>query len=337
MDYSALLTRPEWTFDEIAIDKHLYGKRVLITGAGGSIGSAVARRVSYANVESISLVDHSEIALFNLLGEQSITAPHRAWIVDIASRQMFGLIETVCPDIIIHAAAHKHVGLMEACPESAYQNNTIGTIKLARCAKEKGVGQFLFVSTDKAVNPSNYMGASKRLAEAWLFTQAREFAKVCRFGNVLGSSGSLVEIVTKKLFSGQPVQITDFDMQRYFITPNEAVGLLLSSLTLDGCGPFTIDMGLPIKVVDLVKRLAAKLDKFLEIESSQTGAGEKINEELVNPKEEVTVTKYPGICSLNSPGFRNATNLINSVGTRHIDMIDATRKLDIGAEDMFAI
>lgn len=334
MELSALLNRPEWTFNETAIDEHLAGKRVLITGAGGSIGSAVARRVAKADVEFLGLVDVSENALFNFLQAEKIPVKHQISVSEACAEQ----IEAWYPDIIIHAAAYKHVGLMNACPSSAYRNNVVSTQRFARRAKELGVGQFLFVSTDKAVNPSNYMGASKRLAEAWLLTHLRDSLKVCRFGNVLGSSGSLVEIVVKQLNAGLPVKITDPSMTRYFITPDEAVGLLLTSLTFDGCGPFTIDMGVPVKIMDLVQKIADVLDKFLEIEFSSASVGEKINEELVNlGKEKVSTTLHPGIFSLDSPSFRNVSNLINAVGTRHIDMIDATRKLEVGTEDMFAI
>lgn len=333
MDYSALLTRPEWTFHEKAIDAHLAGKRVLITGAGGSIGSAVARRVAKAGVDFLGLVDISENAMFNFLQSNNLPVKHKVSVSEACSDQ----IECWYPDIIIHAAAYKHVGLMNSCPRSAYCNNVIATQRFARRAKELGVGQFLFVSTDKAVNPSNYMGASKRLAEAWLFTQSRDFAKVCRFGNVLGSSGSLVEIVIKQLYAGLPVRITDPSMTRYFITPDEAVGLLLTSLTFDGCGPFTIDMGDPVKITSLAERIAGYLNKFLEIEITNSVTGEKVNEELVNPGEEKSTTLHPGIFSLGAPSFRNVSNLINAVGTGHIDMIDAARKLEIGTEDMFAI
>lgn len=306
---------------------------MLITGAGGSIGSAVAARVAEADVEFLGLVDVSENAMFHFLQNNEIPVKHQVSVSEACSEQ----IECWYPDIIIHAAAYKHVGLMNSCPGSAYRNNVIATQRFARRAKDLGVGQFLFVSTDKAVNPSNYMGASKRLAEAWLFTHARDMLKVCRFGNVLGSSGSLVEIVTKQLFAGLPVRITDPSMTRYFITPDEAVGLLLTSLMFDGCGPFTIEMGAPVKIISLVERVADYLNKFLEIDISNPVMGEKVNEELVNPGEEKSSTLHPGIFSLSSPSFKNVSNLINAVGTRHIDMIDATRKLEVGTEDMFAI
>lgn len=337
MDYSGLLNRPEWTFDETKIDTHLDGKRVLITGAGGSIGSAVARRVSKSKVESVNLVDNSEIALFNLINENSLYCKYSASVLDICSRQMLDLLKTSCPDIIIHAAAFKHVGLMEACPMSAHHNNTVGTVQLARWARDVGVGQFLFVSTDKAVNPTTYMGASKRLAEAWLFTHLRDRVKVCRFGNVLGSSGSLVSIVVRRLIKGEPITITNASMERYFITPNEAVGLLLSSLTMDGCGPFSIDMGDPVYVVNLVQRIADLLGKPLEMNFTSAGAGEKLLEGLVNPGEFKKPTEHLGIFSLDSPSFSNVSIFINSVGSRHIDMVDAANKLEFGIEDYHSI
>lgn len=309
----------------------------MITGAGGSIGSAVARRVCNAEVESVQLVDNSEFALFSLLSERSLTAKHRAHVVDIGSNQMAGLIDSLCPDIIIHTAAFKHVGLMEGSPMSAYYNNTLATVRLARQARHKGVGQFLFVSTDKAVKATNYMGASKRLAEAWLLTHLRDIVKVCRFGNVLGSSGSLVEIVFNRLHAGLPITITDPSMERYFITPQEAVGLLLTSLTMDGSGPFTIEMGSPVKVMELVKRVADVLVLPLEFELSWIGAGEKITEELINTGEERKSTEHPGIFSLGAPSFGNVSRMINDVGTRHVDMVDAANRLVPGNEDYHTI
>lgn len=329
MDYSALLNRPEWTFDETRIDKHLEGKRVLVTGAAGSIGSAVAKRVAKADVDFLGLVDISENAMFNLLSGWKIPVKHE---VDVC--QAFdGQIDCWYPDIIIHAAAYKHVGLMNSCPRSAYHNNVLSTIRFARAARQKGVGQFLFVSTDKAVKPSNYMGASKRLAEAWLFTHARDFLKVCRFGNVLGSSGSLVEIVSRQLHAGLPVKITSPDMERYFITPDEAVGLLLSSLTFGGCGPFTIDMGDPVKIIDLVQRISELLGLPLEMDLSNPVAGEKLSEELINPGEVRKETNHLGIFSLGASSFGNITRNIQSVGSRHFDMVDAANSLEAGQED----
>lgn len=333
LDYSALIDRAVWKFQETKIDEHLAGKRVLITGAGGSIGSAVARRVSHAEVESLKLVDNSEISLFRLMKSGAISSAHSFQAMDAFSRQMERLIKTWVPDIIIHTAAFKHVGLMESSPESAYYNNTIGTVKLGRLAKENGVGQFLFISTDKAVSPTCYMGASKRLAEAWLLTQARDITKVCRFGNVLGSSGSLVEIVVENLTRGLPVTITDPNMERYFITPDEAVGLILSSAQFDGSGPFTIEMGQPVNIPKLIQRIANQLDLPLEVEMGFPGAGEKLSEQLLNVGEARKSTQHPGIFSLESPSFSNISHLIQSVGNCHLDMIEATHQLAFGVED----
>lgn len=306
---------------------------MLITGAGGSIGSAVARRVAKADVDSLKLVDNSEIALFRLMKEESISSAHSFQAMDVCSVQMKRLIQTWAPDIIIHTAAFKHVGFMESSPESAYHNNTIGTVNLGRWARDCGVGQFLFVSTDKAVSPTCYMGASKRLAEAWLLTHAREITKVCRFGNVLGSSGSLVEIVVNNLRQGIPITITDPNMERYFITPKEAVGLILSAAQFEGSGPFTIEMGKPINIPKLIQRIANQIDLPSEVEMGFPGAGEKLSEQLLNEGEESNITPHSGIFSLGSMSFSNISHLIQSVGNHHIDMIDAANKLEFGTED----
>lgn len=333
LDYSALLDRREWTFDEQKIDAHFADKRVLITGAGGSIGSAVARRLAKADIDWLKLVDNSEIALFRLMKEESIPSAHSFQVMDACSVQMKRLIETWAPDVIIHTAAFKHVGFMESSPESAYHNNTIGTVNIGRWARDCGVGQFLFISTDKAVSPTCYMGASKRLAEAWLLTHAREMTKVCRFGNVLGSSGALVEIVVNNLTQGEPVTITNPNMERYFITPDEAVGLILSAAQFEGSGPFTIEMGQPINIPKLVQRIANQLNLPLEIEMGFPVAGEKLTEQLLNTGEERSIVAHPGIFSLQSPSFSNVSHLIQSVGNHHIDMIDAANRLVFGAED----
>lgn len=333
LGYSELLDRQEWKFDEQKIDAHLEGKRVLITGAGGSIGSAVARRVAKADIDMLKLVDNSEIALFRLMKEGSIPSAHSFQAMDAFSGQMNRLIQTWAPDIIIHTAAFKHVGFMESSPESAYNNNTIGTVNLGRWARDCGVGQFLFISTDKAVSPTCYMGASKRLAEAWLLTHARDMTKVCRFGNVLGSSGSLVEIVVNNLTQGEPVTLTNPNMERYFITPSEAVGLILSAAQFEGSGPFTIEMGQPINILKLIHRIANQLDRPLEVEMGFPGAGEKLTEQLLNPGEERSITPHTGIFSLGSLAFANVSHLIQSVGNHHIDMIDAANRLVFGAED----
>lgn len=306
IEYSRLLTRAEHTFDWPAIHEAVTGKRVLITGAGGTIGSAIARGICNSALQMLGIVGHSELPIFNLIRELNKPNVLPA-IVDIGSDDMAHVIDHWKPQVIIHAAAHKHVGLMENQPEAAFQNNTMGTIHLAKAAMDAGVEKFIFISTDKAACPESAMGASKRLAEGWLLANWPE-ATICRFGNVLGSSGSLIEIATKKIEAGEPVTLTDNRMARFCITPNEAVGLVLTSGLLFPPGAYILDMGAPILVEDLLYRLAAQLGKPLELITSRAGAGEKLHEDLVNPYETTNLTAHEKIFRIISnitPGMVN--------------------------------
>lgn len=291
--YERLLSRPEHQFDWPAIHTAVENKRVLITGAGGSIGSAIARGICNSAPQMLGVVGHSELPIFNLCRELNKWSVVPA-IVDIGSDGMRKFMERFKPDVIIHAAAHKHVSLMESQPAEAFQNNTEGTISLAKFAQDLGVEKFVFISTDKAARPSSCMGASKRLAEGWLLANWPE-ATICRFGNVLGSSGSLVQIVAKQIEVGEEVTLTDRRMTRFCITPNEAVGLVLTSGLLFGAGLFILDMGAPVLVEDLIYRLAAQLGKPLSLTITEAGAGEKLNEDLTNPHEVMRPTAHEKI------------------------------------------
>lgn len=298
IDYSQLLSRAEHTFDWPAIHTEVEGKRVLITGAGGSIGSAIARGIVNSAPQMLGVVGHSELPVFNLIRE--LNKPHvLPAIVDIGSENMRHVIDHWKPEIIIHAAAHKHVGLMEQQPEEAFKNNTLGTISLAKAAMDSGVERFIFISTDKAARCESAMGASKRLAEAWLLVNWPE-ATICRFGNVLGSSGSLVEIAAKKIEADETVTLTDRRMTRFVITPNEAVGLVLTSGLLFGAGLYILDMGAPVLVEDLIYRLAAQLGKPLSMTVTESGAGEKLSEDLTNPGEAMRPTNHEKIFRIYS-------------------------------------
>lgn len=298
IDYAQLLSRPEIIFDWAGIHSELEGKKVLITGAGGSIGGAIARGICNSATQFLSIVGHSELNIFNLTRELNKAHVLPA-ILDIGSEEMRRFIDRKRPDIIIHAAAMKHVGLMEKQPEVAFQNNTEGTINLAKAAQDAGVEKFIFISTDKAARPQSAMGSSKRLAEGWLLANYPD-ATICRFGNVLGSSGSLIQIVAKQLEAGEPVTLTDRRMTRFVITPNEAVGLVLTSGLLLGAGLFVLDMGAPVLVEDLIYRLAAQLGKPLSLQVTEAGAGEKLSEDLVNRYEVMRPTSHDKIFRIYS-------------------------------------
>lgn len=313
IDYAKLLSRPEWQFDQAKLDSALFGRRVLITGAGGSIGSALSRRIAAAEPEFLGMVGHSELPIFRLLGDLRGVPGRREYrIANAGGPGMLDILREWRPDLIIHAAAHKHVGLMEAQPRAAFENNVEATVNLSECAAEFGCDNFVFISTDKAANPTSYMGASKRLAEAVLLTKCPN-ATICRFGNVLGSSGSLVAVVIARMLVGQRFTINDPMMKRYFITPNEAVGLVLSAALLDK-NPrpaiFTLDMGEQEKITDVTDRLSDQMRTFtgydVGCDVGVPGSGEKIEEDLLNPGESLHDTLIPGVKRIDGKPIRAA-------------------------------
>jgi FlaA1/EpsC-like NDP-sugar epimerase len=281
-DYSRLLGRPEHVFDERAIDRALSCKRVLITGAGGSIGSALTRRICLANPVKVYILGHGEDSIFQLqqkLREEVASIPVQATIADAYSEQVARLLERKCGgiDYVFHTAAHKHVGLMESNPRAALANNAQTTIWLARKCEEVGT-RFVYMSTDKAVKPTTVMGASKKLAEAWIDANAKN-AVTIRLGNVLGSAGSLVEIVERKVAGGTlgaTFTLNHPDMKRFFVTAKEAVGLILSA-GLDNPGKYTLDMGKPLRIGELVRKIAPGIEV---IDGHARVGDEKLEEDL---------------------------------------------------------
>lgn len=292
-----LLGREEVELDFQAIEKKLTNKTILITGAGGSIGSEICRQVSRFKPKSIILLGHGENSIYNIDMElQKSVEVHTKIIPVIADikdrRRIFEVVSAYKPDVIYHAAAYKHVPLMEANPVEAVKNNIYGTKNIAEAADEFNVTYFVMVSTDKAVNPPNIMGASKRFAEMFVQNLAKEsetkFAAV-RFGNVLGSRGSVVPLFKEQIKQGGPITVTDPEMTRYFMTIPEASRLVIQAGTLAVEGEvFVLDMGEPVKIVELAKNLI-NLSGYREDEIGIvfTGIrpGEKLFEELLNEDE----------------------------------------------------
>jgi FlaA1/EpsC-like NDP-sugar epimerase len=381
-----LLGREPVELDTASIRKFVEGKVVMVTGAGGSIGSELCRQIARLNPQRLLLLDQAEGSLFlieqemNELGMGAIATPLVADILDEA--RMSDIFRRLCPQVVFHAAAHKHVFLMERQPVEAIRNNSMGTRLLGEIASEYGVESFVLISTDKAINPTSLMGASKRLAEIHLQaiqagvrngtqragagdsdsplqahdrsqgtgasssaqqaaqalrTTARAESKhskaatsaqpkltkfiAVRFGNVLGSSGSVVPIFKKQIAAGGPVTVTHPDVTRYFMTIPEAVGLVMQAAVLGQGGEiFVLDMGQPVKIADLAKQMI-ELSGFtvgedIEIKFTGLKPGEKLYEELQHHDESHLPTEHPRIMRFVPKG--DAT----SASARAIDQLE---------------
>jgi len=325
IDLNALINRPDRHFDEDSVRQVVTGRQVLITGAGGSIGSELARIVAQFEPSQLVLIDRAENALFEI--DRQIAARHprllrRTVLHDVvdadATRRLLAELQ---PHVIFHAAAHKHVPMMEDHPAAALENNLYGTKSVADAADMVGVDRLVMISTDKAVRPVSVMGATKRLAEMYVqhmdLSSPTHFS-IVRFGNVLGSTGSVLDIWSAQLAEGGPVTVTHPDMTRYFMTIAEAASLVIQSAALSedagGVGEtagnvFLLDMGDPVRIVDLARRyiemhgLDAVLgDEPMPAESAAvrivfTGArpGEKICEELAGEGEPIAPSGHPDI------------------------------------------
>lgn len=293
-----LLGREPVKLDINAISEYVTGSTIMVTGAGGSIGSEICRQLMQFKPKKILLVGHGEFSIYSIDMELRKTFGEKSTeivpiIGDVQDRErIFQIVEEHLPAIIYHAAAHKHVPLMEYNPHEAVKNNIIGTRNVAEAADKYYVRTFVLVSTDKAVNPTNVMGATKRVAEMVVQNLAKnsdtKFVAV-RFGNVLGSRGSVIPLFRKQIENGGPITITHPDITRYFMTIPEASRLVIQAGTLAKGGEiFVLDMGEPVKIVDLAKNLI-KLSGFSEddirIEYTGLRPGEKMFEELLGEDE----------------------------------------------------
>jgi FlaA1/EpsC-like NDP-sugar epimerase len=312
--------------------RHLLRDRVvMVTGAGGSIGSELCRQIASYSPRALLLVEQSEVQLFQI-EQELIDAGFGKLLVPLAANvQDESRLEQIFwqhqPQTVFHAAAHKHVPMMESQPGEAVKNNALGTLRLAEACLKHSTDRFVLISTDKAINPTNVMGASKRLAEMCVQSlQAQNPAgtrfMAVRFGNVLGSSGSVVPIFNKQIAAGGPVKVTHPDMRRYFMTIPEAVGLVLQSAALGSGGEiFMLDMGKPVKIVDLARQLIELSgfvpDRDIRIEFTGLRPGEKLFEELSYQGEKITTTRHPKIARLlcePPPYDRVRTFLFNLAG-----------------------
>ncbi|HCF52846.1 MAG TPA: hypothetical protein DEU03_06690 [Bacillus sp. (in: Bacteria)] len=293
-----LLGREPIKLDDAGIGEKITGKTILVTGAGGSIGSEICRQVMKYKPAKIVLLGHGENSIYNIEMEMRVTYKDTVEITteiaDVQDRhKIFEIMKKHQPYIVYHAAAHKHVPLMERNPEEAVKNNIFGTKNVAEAADTFKVNTFVMVSTDKAVNPTNVMGATKRFAEMIVqhmasVSNSTRFVAV-RFGNVLGSRGSVIPLFKKQIQKGGPVTVTHPDMIRYFMTIPEASRLVIQAGTLARGGElFVLDMGDPVKILDLAKNLITLSGYSIEeigIEFTGLRPGEKTYEELLNEGE----------------------------------------------------
>jgi FlaA1/EpsC-like NDP-sugar epimerase len=291
------------------------GKRVLITGAGGTIGSELASQVLQFEPASVALVERSEFALYEIRKRLArevpwVTSKISSNLIDIRDADAIdALLARERPEIVLHAAAHKHVPLGEENPPEYLRNNSLASRRLAELCESHGADRFVFISTDKAINPTSVMGASKRTAEILLLDllghTTRMKLTIVRFGNVIGSSGSVIPLFMEQIAAGGPITVTHPDVTRYFIRTSEAISLVLQAATLgDGGHIFMLDMGEPVKIVDLARdliRLSNHTEDEIPIVFNGLRPGEKLFEEIRLHGESIHPTMHPQIVITESP------------------------------------
>ncbi len=318
-----LLGRSEAKLDRAAMRRLIEGRRVLITGAGGSIGSELVRQIADFSPAHLSLVDNSEYQLYTVgveLGERQPELSARSILADVRDRtRIEQVLEAEAPEVVFHAAALKHVPMVEACPLEGIRTNVIGVRNVADACRRVRAAAMVLISTDKAINPASMMGATKRLAESYCQSldiaarggadrqgaAATRFVTV-RFGNVLGSTGSVVPLFQRQLAKGGPVTVTDERMSRYFMTVREAVELVLQASALGVSSPreeagkiFVLDMGEPVRIIDLARHMirlsGMQPEKDIEIEITGLRPGEKLHEEIFHAGEPLLPTSHPSL------------------------------------------
>lgn len=309
-----LLGRPPAELDEAGIAGIITGAVIMVTGAGGSIGAELCRQIAAKSPARLVLVERSEPALFSIHEELAQSFPQVA-LEPLATdaghtERMSDAFRRHRPSLVLHAAAHKHVPLMESQPAEAFLNNVVVTSVVARLASEFGAAKFILISTDKAVNPSGVMGATKRIAEM-LLQELQAANPACahaavRFGNVLGSSGSVVPIFRRQIAAGGPVTVTHPEATRYFMSLNEAAGLILQSAWQSRGGEiFLLEMGEPLRISELARHMIELSglipDREIEIRHTGLRPGEKLTEETTHPHEMLLPTVHPKVKSIKPP------------------------------------
>lgn len=319
-----LLGREQVVTDLDAVHELLSGRRVLVTGAGGSIGSEITRQVADAEPAALLVLDHDETHLHELCAGLAGHAAEQGTVqllADIRDRDViFRLFEQHRPEIVFHAAAHKHVPVLEQHPVEAARTNVLGTLNVVDAARATGVRHLVFISTDKAVNPSCVMGASKKLGEQVVLAKSPIEGKFCavRFGNVLGSRGSVIPTFLRQINGGGPVTVTDPRMTRFFMSIREAVQLVLQAAAMsEGRDIFVLEMGEQVRIIDLARRMirlaGRRVGEDVEIKVTGVRPGEKLVEELHTTDEELEATGHPAIQRLR-PVMMAAAELDGAIG-----------------------
>ena len=300
IEISDLLGREEIGFDEELLKEFYKDKVVLVTGGAGSIGSEIVKQVITLPIKLVIAVDHNENSLHSLILSINGNDKFTYIVSNISDNiKMDRILKEYKPDVIFHAAAHKHLPLMEKYPEESIKNNILVTNKLVKLTIENNIKDFIFISTDKAVNPTSLMGCSKRICEMIIHSHSKENHntrfKITRFGNVLGSNGSVIPIFEKQIKLGGPITITHPDMLRFFMSIREAARLVIKASTLNEALIFTLDMGKQIKILDLAKNMIKMYefnDNDVKIVFTGIREGEKLYEEIIMDCEKFLPSKY---------------------------------------------
>lgn len=332
-----LLGREMIQLDNEHLSPFIKGETLLVSGAGGSIGSELCRQIAKYQPKQLVMLDIYENSLYEIQNELKRTFPSLNLVALVGSirdhKRLDDVFSTYRPTLVFHAAAHKHVPLMETSPKEAIKNNVFGTLNMARCADQYKVKRFVMISTDKAVNPTNVMGATKRACEmivqAMDQTSQTEFASV-RFGNVLGSNGSVIPLFKKQIASGGPVTLTHHEITRYFMLIPEAVQLVLQAgSTAKGGEIFVLDMGEPVKIYDLasdlIKLSGFKPGKDMKIEVTGLRPGEKLYEELLMDEE--------GLQKTDNKKIFVGQALFNDLETLTAELEQLKHTLKVGSND----
>lgn len=309
--YSELIDEVALEVDEMEIREKIEGKTCLITGGGGTIGSELSKQIAMLNPERLIILDIYENNAYQVQQKLMREFPKINLNIEISSirdyDKMDKLFKKYNPDIIFHAAAHKHVPMMENSPDEAIKNNIGGTFNIAKLADKYNAEEFVLISTDKAVNPTSIMGATKYCSELIVgyFAHRKNSTKflTVRFGNVIGSSGSVIPLFKEQILNGGPITLTHPDVERYFMSISEAVMLVLQSTLYDE-GTFILDMGSPVKIADIAKDMVSlfgyKPNKEIEIKFIGLRPGEKLHEEFIGKDEELADSEHDRIYKVAS-------------------------------------